>query len=278
MKNILIPTDLSQNSCNALAYTIKLFGDNPVNFYVVYVDNLAPSEVVGNTIILPAKKQLEYSGTKEKLKAFMVRVAGLSTFPGHQFIAMHFIGNRISNLRKIVAEKKIDFIALGIENCSTVKSSDIGNNTWEIITKIACNTLIIPENALITFPKQIIFPTNYHIFFSHKILQSFTEILELSKSKLQVLNILSSKIKPTSDQENNRIYFEDYLEESYQNGYFLHTTHKSDVCTAIERYLTNHDADMVVLVARNLNFMHKLFFHTTPLQLLHPLPILVLHE
>ncbi|MDX1362879.1 MAG: universal stress protein [Arenibacter latericius] len=269
MKNILIPTDLSQNSFNALAYSIKLFADAPINFYVLYVGNLDKPEEVKNSIILP---------TKEKLKAFMERVAILSTLQGHQFIAIHLIGNKISILREIVAEKKIDLIALGSEIFSTEKSSNIGNNIWEIITKIPCNTLIIPDSALTSCPKQIIFPTNYHIFFSNNILQSISEVLELTRSKLQILNILSNKIKLTHDQEKNREYFEDYLEETHENRYYFHNAQETDVCTAIEEYLTSHNGDMLVLFAKNLNFIHKLLFNSKPKPPHHNLPMLVLHE
>ena len=41
MKNILLPTDFSENSWNAIEYALKLFEKKSCNFYLLHVKSLS---------------------------------------------------------------------------------------------------------------------------------------------------------------------------------------------------------------------------------------------
>ena len=50
----------------------------------------------------------------------------------------------------------------------------IGSNTGDLITKVKCPVLIIPENAVFKIPQEIAFPTDYNIFYEPTILKNIS--------------------------------------------------------------------------------------------------------
>jgi hypothetical protein len=68
MKNILLPTDFSENSWNAISYAIQFFEDIKCNFYLIHVvrlNSIVPHESpypidhksIEDLYIKPAKQQ-----------------------------------------------------------------------------------------------------------------------------------------------------------------------------------------------------------------------------
>ena len=140
---------------------------------------------------------------------------------------------------------------------------------------------MVPEKATIVVPpKEIVFPTDYNIFYSHSILEAISEILHISKANLQVLNVLQSSFQLTQEQEKNRVYLQDYLEESFQNTHHFYDINNKNVKTAIQHHVAIGKAEMVIMVAKNLNFLQNLFFDSTieKVSFHTKVPLLVLHE
>ena len=67
MKNILLPTDFSENSWNAIEYTLNLFQKNICNFYLLHVNRLN-TLVEGDTTYVPTQEVVERQYTKPAKK------------------------------------------------------------------------------------------------------------------------------------------------------------------------------------------------------------------
>ena len=278
MKNVLIPTDFSANSWNALEYAVRFFINEACNFYILHIGDLRQSSVNSNSFTFPVEKISP--SLKEKLNSLFIRIEGLPINKKHHFIALQEYGNFIDIMRKTVEAKKIDLIVMGTKGASGMKASILGSNTGDTITKVPCNVLVIPEYAKITAPKKIVFPTDYTIFYSYSILEALTEILRISKAKLEVLNVLRTNDQQTLEQEENKTYLKDYLIETFQHTHTFHNTLNKNVKTAIQHYVAANQIKMVVMVAKNLNFLQNLLFDSTveKVSFHTTVPLFVLHE
>ncbi len=278
MKNLLIPTDFSANSWNALEYAVRFFMNEACNFYILHIGDLKESSVNSNSFTFPVEKIS--TSIKEKLNSLFIRIEGLPINEKHHFIALQEYGNFVDIMRKTVEAKKIDLMVMGTKGASGIKASIVGSNTGDAITKVPCNVLVIPEYAKITIPKKIVFPTDYNIFYSYAILKALTETIRITKAKLEVLNVLTNNNQLTIEQEENKRYLQDYLEETFQHTHSFHNSVNKNIKTAIQHYVASNHGKMVVMVAKNLNFLQNLLFdssvekvsfHTT-------VPVLVMHE
>jgi nucleotide-binding universal stress UspA family protein len=278
MKNILLPTDFSNNSFNAIEYAIKLFNDVPCNFYLLHVDALSRSNVASNSLVLPYKT-IDIAHTNTLTDTF-ARIQNLTASKEHQFIAIHDYGNLIDIIRKTVLDKGINLIVMGTKGASGIKETIVGSNTGEVITKVPCNLLVIPEKAEPFIPKEIAFPTDYNIFYSHSILEAISDMLRITSANCRVLNVVKPNIQLSRSQNHNMLYLQEYLEELYEKSHSFHNLEYDKVKSAIEQFVVREKIDMVIMVAKNLNFLQQLLFDTTikKISFQTKVPLLVLHE
>ena len=278
MNNILFPTDFSENSWKAIEYAIKLFNDSPYNFYVLHVDPLNQSVVDSNSFVMPSKAV--NNALRDNLADTFARIKTITTNKDHNFIALHEYGNIIDIIRKTVLEKRINLIVMGTKGASGIKETIVGSNTGHVITKVPCNLLVIPEKAEPCRPQEIAFPTDYNIFYSHSILEAISEMLRISRANLKVLNVVKPNMKLSQSQKHNMIFIQDYLLELYEKSHSIHQMNHKQVKSAIESFVVQEDMDMVIMVAKNLNFLQQLLFDTTikKISFQTKVPMLVLHE
>ena len=197
MKSILIPTDFSKNSWNAIEYALEFFKDLKCNMYLLHVDTTTdfsggevtpyPSQEVINKVYLQP--------SKERLQKLVQKIKSSTTHIKHHFFTLTDYNYFIDSIRNQVEEKHIDFIVMGTKGASGIKKLLIGSNTADIITKVACTTLVIPENSKFKTLKEIAFPTDFSLFYSIDTLKPLTKILEMHRSSIRMLYVSNKKKK-----------------------------------------------------------------------------------
>lgn len=278
MKHILIPTDFSENSWNALEYAACFFENIKCTFYVLHVNDLSNSDIAGNSFItLNAKEKF---CAKDKLNETIDRIGLCCPNPDHKFISLEEYGNFIDITRKTVEEKKINLIVMGTKGASGIKASIMGSNTGNVITKIACNVLVIPDNIIAQKPSKIAFPTDFNLFYTYPILNSITEILEISNADLEVIHMSQSRPSFSNTQVINKAYLHDYLKEICTDSHSFENILGKNIRETIVTYISENKIEMLTMVAKNLNLFQQLFFNNSIEQLSYEatVPLFVMHE
>lgn len=277
MKNILIPTDFSENSWNAIEYALHFFGKTSCNFYLLHVTSFGDQpdlETVQNLskTILP-KLLLEPS--KKLLEDTIKRIKKTNLSSKHRFFTLIDNTYIINSIRKHVAEKRIDLIVMGTKGASGIGKLAIGSNTGDVITKVKCATLIVPENAKYTALKEIVFPTDFSIFYPTETLQPITDIVEVHKSSVRVLHVNRGS-ELNDDQQKNKEYLDDYFSNNQHSFHFSTNTYIED---AVQKFVDSQEINLITMLAKNLNYFQKILFNPTVKEISYykNIPFLVLH-
>ncbi|MBT8185338.1 MAG: universal stress protein [Eudoraea sp.] len=282
MKNILFPTDFSDNARNALKYAQRLFKDVRCNFYLLHVSDYIDyptrrislddhEDVDTQELIVPSKKQLN---------SLLRKVEVTNSNKNHKFFSIHEHGFFLESIKKHIEERKIGLIVMGTKGASGLRQRILGSNTGDVITKVKCNTLIIPLGIQFSEPKEVAFATDYNIFYSHNILDAVTEMLRLGKGNIRVMNVTRMGRKLSDLQEKNKEYLVDYLTESFPDSNSFHTITNRNVNAAIQCFVESRDIDMIIMVAKNLNFIQQILFDSLveKLSFHSTVPFFVIHE
>lgn len=280
MKNILIPTDFSENSWNAIKYALQFFKNTSSNFYFLHINSL--TDLVGaEATYIPTQdaiKDVFTTPSRKGLKNILDRIE--DKFPPnnkHKFFKLIDFNFFIDSIRKHVDEKKIDIIVMGTKGASGLKKIIIGSNTGDVITKVKCTTLVVPENAEYESPKEIAFPTEYSFFYSPETLQPLSEIVEIHKSAVRILHINKLRAVLNENQLANKYYLNDYFQNYKHSFHFLTNTKIEE---AIQCFVESRDINLIAMVAKNLNYFQKIFFSPKVKEIGYhtDIPFLVLHE
>lgn len=282
MKNILIPTDFSENAWNALKYAQQLYKKTKCNFYLLHVSDFIDYRANPTSLKInldPQNNDLSVP-SKAQLNDILRKIETTFSNNEHSYLGLHEHGFFLESIKKHIEEKKIDLIVMGTKGATGLRKRIIGSNTGDVITKVKCNTLIIPKGVQFSEPKEVAFPTDYNIFYSHKILEALSEMLRLSKGNIRVMNVSKINRQLTKVQAKNHEYLSDYLNEAFPKNSSFHTITNKNVNPAIQCFVESRDIEMIIMVAKNLNFLQqilfdslveKISFHTT-------VPFFVIHE
>lgn len=279
MKTILLLTDFSENSWNAIKYALKFFEDSTCTFYLLHVNTLSyaktedsyymdAEDLIEKTFIKPSKLQLRKI-LKRISKEFPVN-------KNHHFFTLADYGFFIDSIRKHVDEKKIDMIIMGTKGATGLKKLIIGSNAADVIKKVKCTTLIVPENATFINLDEIAFPTDYFLTYDVNLLKPIHEIIEVYHPSLKVVHINHKLEKLSLSQQDNKDLIQDYFNNFEVRFYNLTNENVED---AIECFVQSSDIDMIVMVAKNLNYFQQILFHSKVEEISYHtnIPFLVIH-
>ena len=280
MKTILLPTDFSDNSWNAIEYALNFYKDSICNFYLLHVNRL--SNVVTDDYLYSSAQDVlvdtKVQQDKKQLKAVLKKIS--EKFPSsrkHKFYTLTDNNFFIESIRKHIEEKKVDVIVMGTKGASGLSKYIIGSNTGDVITQVKCTTLVVPENAKFNKIEEVAFPTDFSLSNGLQILQPITEILDKNKASLRVLNITKKASVLNPQQQKSRELLEDYF---YNYTHSFHFLTNKKVEDAVQCFVKSRDINMIAMVAKNLNYFQQILFHNKVEEISYhtDIPFLVLHE
>ena len=279
MKNILVPTDFSKNSWNAIVYALQFYANETCNFYLLHVTSISDYNG-GTTGMLPTIDTIDTAlvkETKTKLLRFLKKIKSISTSPLHSFSVLTSNDYFIDAIRKHIYEKNIDIIIMGTKGASGLKEAVIGTNTGDLITKVKCPVLVVPENAKFKFPKEIAFPTDYNLFYQNKILSSITELSKMFDSSIRILHITKKDEHLTQFQQENKEYLNDFFMDEKHS---FHRITNSKIDAGIQCFVESRDINLIIMIAKNLNLFQQILFKPRIEEISYHtnVPFLVLHE
>lgn len=279
MKNILIPTDFSENSHNAIRYALDYFANISVNFFFLHVSQKNESLRVENSIMgndVSGEAQL-VSNPSSLLREEIESCRVLTKNPYHNFYAIQEELHLVEAIRKQILEKEIDAILMGTKGDSRTNHSEMGSHTYDVITKVKCPILVIPENARFNGIKNIAFITDYNCIYRNRVISTLSEALHLHKSPLRVLHIRAQQATLNVAQTDNKGFLHYFFKEIKHSFHFLDT---KNVETGIQDFVDTWDISVVAIVAKNLNFIQRLMLRPTSGRFNYhtEVPFLVLHE
>lgn len=278
MKNVLIPTDFSDNSLNAIRYALDYFASIPVNFYILHVNSVETVHTIQglkNSIEIGEMQTIQSPSSLLKEVVETCRISDIN--PDHNFFAVEEELNLVEAIRKQVAEREIDYILMGTKGKTKTNPSELGSNTCEVITKVKCSILVVPSNARFKDVKNIAFLTDYHNIYRNKIITTLSNNLELHNAPLRVLHIKSNNLGLNSEQTDNKGFLHYFFREKKHSFHFLEN---KQLDIGIQNFVETWDISLIAIVAKNLNFIERLLMRPVAKIVSYDsnLPFLVIHE
>ncbi len=279
MKNILMPTDFSENSWNAIKYGMELFKKTTCVFYLIHINPIR-SYAGGEPTLLIAPDVLEETilkESKEKLQNLLKEIEQLPFNTKHTFHTLALHGFFTDHIQQQVKDKHIDLIIMGTKGASGLKAVALGSNTGNVIAKVKCSILTIPENTKYKKPQEIGFPTDFGMGYHLKTLQNLKDLVLLHNSVLRLLYISLDGEDFNQKQIKNKEILDTYFQGT---DHKFHKITGEKLAPSIRCFSESRDLDILVMVTKNLNFIESIFFRPTVEKISFQIktPLLVIHE
>lgn len=280
MKTILLPTDFSENAWKAMQYALELFKNDTCKFYILHAlepQALAPSTGITSKRAYQAIHDSRSKSSQEDLDKVLKQVQDYSNNSKHTFETKLAYGSLTASVQGYSENNHIDVVVIGNKGASAIQKATFGSNAAQLILKLSCPIIAVPETANANNINEIGFTTDYSIENYGDGLSLLKEIALSSNAKLAVVNVVNKNSGPVSDLEAKRAILEKALKPITPEYYTL-----TDVSIemGIHVFSESRKIDMLTLITKKRSFFEKLTTRSHSKAISHNLdvPLLVFDQ
>ncbi len=278
MKTILLPTDFSENSWKAINYALQLFKDDDCKFYVMHALDPQVSPPSAGITSKRAAQVIQDSRTKDS-KAQLVelssKIDNLINKDKHSFETILVSDYFYNAVKNVVDTKNIELVVIGTKGATGLKKMTLGSNTSNLIDKLDCPIIAVPESATSAELHEIGFASDFTIDHYGDGLQLLKELASANNSKISVVTINNSSDEISTGP--NRLILASCL-NPLETEYYTLTDIPIDI--GISAFSESRKLDMLVLITKKRSFFDSLFSKSFSKSVSHNLkvPILIFDQ
>jgi len=258
MLSILLPTDFSENSMNAITYALEFFKYQRTTFYFMHAyqnefydhEELTSREVFND--VLEGIRN-ESNANLENLIREVKKIAPNPRFIYHTISAYNTL---VEEANLIADGKNLDLIVMGIKGKSDERHIVFGSQTFQVLKYVKCPVLAIPSGYNNTQPKRILFPTDYMMPYKRRELKLLSILAKSYRSCIDILHVSTSR-KLSIRQEDNKDFIANVLGDNEVN--FCHEDSKK-IADTIKTYIKEKSIDMITMVNTQHSFLEDMLF------------------
>ncbi|TRO66973.1 universal stress protein [Christiangramia sabulilitoris] len=257
MKNILLPTDFSDNSVNAIKYALQLFEKTECTFYFLHTFTPAAynsGKALKNFTSVELVRA-EREAAAEKMRTMIGNIGNEFSNPRHSYEWTVDFNLLISKIKSMVKEKQIDMILMGTQGATGALEVFLGTHTMYTIKKVDLPVLAVPSGYKFKKPEQILFATDYKIVRTTD-LEMIKFFTELHQAKLHVMNVYTSDKLEEEQKKNRELILEFFKDQKI----VFHLTEAKDVPDAVEKFQKAYQIDLVFMVHKKRSFFENILF------------------
>ncbi|EDP94624.1 universal stress protein [Kordia algicida OT-1] len=258
MKKILVPTDFSENSLNAIRYAVQLFKNESCNFillntYTPVIYHVEHMEVgAAQYGLLDAMKEASQKG----LEKIQETIEAEFQNPNHIFYKISSFNMLVSEIDKLYEENVMDMIVMGTQGASGLKEVLFGSNMIHVLKTAKCPLLAIPSGFSFEEPHEILFPSDYNVDFKESHVNIIQKLASFYHSRINVLHV-SNTDKLTTTQKMHQKQLEVFLKDI---SHLFHLVHDDDIPSAIAEFQSKSRINLLVMLNNKHSFFENLFF------------------
>ena len=276
MKNILLLTDFSENSINAMQYALQLFENDITNFHLLHVEK--PDTYMSDDLLVAGNSTLYDSivkKSKQKLAKLVVELE--SEFKNKNFTYQIHVDYDVLTdaIKQLMASKDINLIVMGTNGVTGAKEVVFGSNTINIIRKIDCPALVIPEDFKYRRLKEILLPLDLVDSLSGN---AFMNIVKFAKRFSKTLHILRTKPdgEKSKEEKKDKEHINYFLKDI---PYKYHSIKNIPMHYAVDCYSQTNNIDLTTLIVQKESFFERFFTGSPTTQIANKIgvPLLIFH-
>ena len=257
MKRIILPTDFSDNSINAIRYAMKLFQDEECTFYLMntYTPAIYQTEYVLHSPGQIGLGDIYQSDSQDQLEELEKRLNKEFKNPKHEIITHSAFNILVDEVLSMTENEEAGLVIMGTQGASGAKEIFLGTHTVHVIKKSKCPVIAIPAEFEFEAPKSVLFPTDYEVEYDSEEMSELLSLLQQQKSFVHVVHV-STGYGLTDLQVENKKRLDQLLSDIPHKFYDLPG---QEIIEGINNFQKEFDIQMLVMIQNKHTFLERLF-------------------
>ena len=239
MKKILLLTDFSEASHNALEFARSFFGDTVADFHLLCANALEtanPDAPNPDAIVPPTRPNYA-----DRLHTVVTDLRREVTNDWHTFRSSSLPGKALEVVEQAVKAEVYDFVVIGPQPDET--NELFGNSAIALVRRLKANVLVISGDARSRPIHQIVLAADFANLKNSKLLGPLKELVTLKGAALTLLTV------DTPDKDIIRVEREAHIRQFLTPIVpFIVRLKSPNAKRGIDAYLTAHPVDLLVTI------------------------------
>ncbi|MUU79695.1 universal stress protein [Winogradskyella endarachnes] len=276
MKQILLLTDFSENSTNAIQFALELLKDYQCNFFVLHVQKT--KGYISDDLVMGGGQNLYDSVLKTSKNKLTKLVNTIETKFGKanfKFKSLIDFDSLTEAINQVIASKAIDLIVMGNNGVTGAAERIFGSNTINVIRNVNCPTLVIPEGFTFTTVSELLLPLELEDTLNST---AFSELVSFTSKFFKRIHLL--RLNPNEDSQTHLNTDKNYINSLTNTLQFTYHLIKGVPTEyAVQSYVQIHNIDMISLLVQKKTFFERFFTGSKTSKISNKLrvPLLVFH-
>ncbi|TYB74002.1 universal stress protein [Bizionia myxarmorum] len=246
-KNILLPTDFSDNAWTAALYALKLYESEPCTFYFLHSSKLKASSMTNMSSKL---SRVISENALNDLTSLKQKAESINKLENHRFEIILSTFDLKDAMEGVAEQQEINMVIMGTKGTTKAKGIVFGSNTINTMKSLkTCPVLAIPDDYEFREPKQIAFPTDFNRNYGDE-LKPLKDVSKLYNSTITVVHV-NKEDDITEAQDYNLDQLKISLEK-YPHTFHWMPNH-GKIEQGIKDFIDQFDMDMLVMI----NYQHS---------------------
>lgn len=274
MKTIIVPTDFSEISNNAIEYAIdlaKATGGSILLFHAYQV----PVSMTDVPIVLLSVEDLQ-KANESKMNE-VKRSVQEKTGDAIKVYGETKLGDTVDELEEVCNKVKPFAVVMGTKGATGMERVLFGSTTLTTIRHLSWPVIVVPPGKKYSTIKKIGFACDFREVVNTTPTHFIKDFVKEFGAELHVLNVdyKNSHFKPDTPQES--VLLHTMLEDLNPKYDFIE---EANIEVGIEKFAEKNDLDLIITIPKKHKLLDGLFrkSHTKDLIFHSHLPIMCVHE
>jgi len=257
MKQIVLLTDFSENSFQAILYAMNFFQNKEVNFHILHIKDsrgLMLDDLMASTSGENMQSAL-LGNSKKKLEELLEKVHNLNENLKHQFKTEYLFDPFFDAITKYCKKEQIEILVMGTIGATGAKRMLLGSTAAKVINKIDVPILAVPQGSVFSHIEKVLLSVDYKVDYLPKTLEPLLSLLNTFMPSVYTIYADENQTEYNKEQLLNKIELDKLLEP------FNNSTHKvtslplDQTLSCLLEFL---HIDLLIMIKKEKTFLQKL--------------------
>lgn len=274
MKQIIVPTDFSTVSLNAVTYAMNMAKD--INASLVLFHAYQVPVTFSEVPVVTASIEQLQSDSQEKLEELKKNLEHISSGP-MEILIENRLGDVVEELADLCEDYQPFAVVMGTKGSGTLERLIIGSNTISAIKRLTTPVIIIPPGSGYRKIKKIGFACDFNHVKETTPVEEIGELLKNFGATLHVLNVDYRDRHFTAEKTQESEYLHELLQHLHPSYHYINSINVEE---GINNFSDANGIDLLITIPKKHGFMESIFRRSQSSELvLHShLPIAAIHE
>lgn len=257
MKQIVLLTDFSDNSFQAIQYAMNFYENEEINFHIVHVKDsrgLMLDDLMTSTSGENMQSAL-LGNSKKKLEELLEKINTLNKNVKHHFKTEYLFDSFFEAINKYCKKEQIEVLVMGTTGATGAKQVLLGSTAAKVIHKIDIPILAIPQGSAFLDIKKVLFSVDYKVDYLPKTVEPLLNLLTAFKSNVFTIYANENQAEYTEEQLLNKMELDKMLEPFNVSTHKVTSLPLDHTLSCLLEFLK---IDLLIMIKKEKTFLQKI--------------------